>query len=171
MTEPTGPSNVPTFAQLAAMDTETRARLSAMELAFLQDELAERQRQLAVDAAFYESVIAIRYSALVAEAYKKEQKDTGTVNVWVDPDYDLKAQRSKTVVWDQDKLKTLAERIAKSGDAVGDYIEVATTTTYRVGERDYERWPDAIKKVFDDARTVRAGSTKYQLIPRKKEKS
>lgn len=170
MTEPTGPSNVPTFAQLATMDTETRARLTAMELAFLQDELVERKRQLAVDAALFESVIAIRYGAQVGEAYAKEQKDTGAITVWVDPEYDLQAKRAKSVTWDQAKLKAIAEKIAAAGDNVGDYIEVTeSVVTYNVGETDYNKWPAAIKAVFDDARTVKPGATKYELKPHKKD--
>lgn len=84
-------------------------------------------------------------------------KDTGTVECLVQGVM-VKSQTSKVVVWDQEKLAGLRERIAQHNDDPNVYMK--TKTTYSIDEKLYKDFPPAIKDVFAEARTVKASAPK-----------
>lgn len=84
-------------------------------------------------------------------------KDTGTVECLVQG-VRIKSKTSKVVVWDQEKLAWLRERIAQHNDDPDDYMK--TKTTYSIDEKRYKDFPPAIKDVFAEARTVKASAPK-----------
>ena len=70
------------------------------------------------------------------------------------------ADLPKRVDWDQEQLAAMVERIRAAGDDPAQYVDV----TYKVPERKYAAWPEAIRKGFEPARTVRPGALKVQLM-------
>jgi len=64
------------------------------------------------------------------------------------------------VDWDQDKLAAMVAQIRKAGDNPAQYVDIAI----KVPERKYAAWPDAIRKGFEPARTVRTGTLKVELL-------
>lgn len=97
----------------------------------------------------------------VADARKTQRKDTGIVNVEIE-DVAVKHDIPKRVVWDQKKLDALHAKILQHEDP-GKYIDI----TYGVSEKKFNTFPDAVKKVFAPARTVKAGKPKisFTIIP------
>lgn len=84
-------------------------------------------------------------------------KDTGTVECLVQGVM-VKHQTSKVVVWDQEKLAALRERIAQHSDDPDAYMK--TKTTYSIDEKRYKDFSPSIKEVFAEARTVKASAPK-----------
>jgi hypothetical protein len=73
----------------------------------------------------------------------------------------VKFDLPKKVSWDQKKLKTIAERIVASGEAVESYLDVKLS----VPESRYTNWPPALQQQFADARTVEAGKPSFHISP------
>lgn len=86
-------------------------------------------------------------------------KDTGTVECLIQGVM-VKSQTSKVVVWDQEKLATMRERIAQHSDDDPDAY-MKTKTTYSIDEKRYKDFPPAIKDFFSEARTVKASTPKF----------
>ena len=55
----------------------------------------------------------------------------------------------------------MVERIRAAGDDPAEYVEIS----FKVSERKYVAWPEAIRQDFEPARTVRTGSLSVALIP------
>ena len=51
-------------------------------------------------------------------------------------------------------------RIRAAGNDPAEYVE----TIFRVSERKYAAWPEAIRQGFEPARTVRPGALKIELV-------
>ena len=56
---------------------------------------------------------------------------------------------------------TLVERIRAAGDDPAEYVEIS----FKVPERNYVAWPEAIRQGFEPARTVRTGTLKVEILP------
>ena len=100
-------------------------------------------------------------NAIIAEPVQHVRlatgKDTGTVECLVQGVM-VKSQTTKAVVWDQEKLAALRERISQHNDDPDAYMK--TKTTYSIDEKRYKDFPQAIKEVFAEARTVKASAPK-----------
>ena len=99
-----------------------------------------------------------RFGAQGREALRDTARDFGTAHFNVDGVH-VKYELPKKVSWDQKKLKTIAERIVASGDAVESYIDVKLA----IPETRYTNWPPALQQQFADARTVDAGKATFEL--------
>ena len=53
----------------------------------------------------------------------------------------------------------MVERIRTEGDDPAEYVDIA----FRVPERKYTAWPNAIRAAFEDARTVKTGKPVFKL--------
>ena len=62
--------------------------------------------------------------------------------------------------WDQAKLAALVESIRASGEDPIQYLEIS----FSVSERAYGAWPDAIRRAFEPARTLRTGKPTFRLL-------
>jgi hypothetical protein len=51
------------------------------------------------------------------------------------------ADLPKRVDWDQDRLAAMVERIRAAGDDPAEYVDIA----FKVPERKYAAWPEAIR--------------------------
>ncbi len=108
-----------------------------------------------------EAGIAQRYSAATDAERTVQGKTSGTVRI-EDAGIVVIADLPKKVAWDQDRLAAMAARIAASGDDPTEYLEIA----YRVSERRFGAWPEAMREGFTAARTETAGKPVFRLETR-----
>ena len=155
------PDNAPQFDDLVRLDVAEIARLPVDLLAILQREVDERLKQAKAAKARLDGALTIRYATRAEEERRARGKDTGTVR-FDDGDFTVVADLPKRVEWDQAQLAAMVERIRAAGDDPSQYVDV----TYKVPERKYAAWPEAIRKGFEPARTVRPGTLKVAILPR-----
>ena len=108
-----------------------------------------------------EAGIAQRYEAAATAERAAQSKSSGTVRV-EDDGIVVIADLPKKVSWDQDHLAAMAARIRAAGDDPTEYLEVS----YRVPERRYGAWPEALREGFAAARTETTGKPVFRLEPR-----
>lgn len=108
-----------------------------------------------------EAGIAQRYEAAAAAERAVQGKTSGTVRV-EDEGVVIVADLPKKVSWDQARLAAMAERIRAAGDDPTEYLEIA----YRVPERRYGAWPEALREGFSDARSETTGKPVFRLEAR-----
>ena len=133
--------------------------LPAAELLRLQKEADEALRKLKLVVACLDGVLAKKYADRAKAARADTGKDFGIAR-FQDGDVTVVADLPKKIEWNQHELGQLVERIKGEGEDPRDYIEVSL----KVSERKYEAWPPYIRKLFEPARTVRAGKETFELI-------
>ena len=106
-----------------------------------------------------DGAIAQKFGDRAREARAAIAKDTGIVR-FSDGTVTIVADLPKKVDWDQAKLAALVETIRGSGEDPGQYIEIS----FSVSERAYGAWPDAIRRAFEPARTLRTGKPTFRLL-------
>ena len=156
----TFPQNTPSIDQLINLPAGEIAQLPVELLAALQREIDAAAKQMKAVTARFSTALEVRYAARAAEARRACGKDTGTVRI-VDGDFTVVADLPKRVDWDQDRLAAMVERITAAGDDPAQYVDIA----FKVPERKYAAWPDAIRAGFEPARTVRPGTLKIEIVP------
>ncbi len=129
------------------LDLQTAVRAETARVKRLRDRL--------------EAGIAQRYEAAVAAERAAQGKTSGTVRV-EDEGVVIVADLPKKVIWDQDRLATMAARIRAAGDDPTEYLEIA----YRVPERRFGAWPAAMREGFADARSETTGKPVFRLEAR-----
>jgi hypothetical protein len=153
------PDNTPTPDDLPALSAAEIAALPVELLAILQHEIDARLKRDKAAKARLDAGLAVRYADRAAEERQAAGKDTGTTR-FDDGDFTVVADLPKRVDWDQDKLAAMVARIRDAGDDPAQYVDIAI----KVPERKYAAWPDAIRKGFEPARTVRTGTLKVELL-------
>lgn len=108
-----------------------------------------------------EAGIGQRYEAAAATERAAQGKTSGTVRI-EDEGITVIADLPKKVTWDQDQLAVMAARIAASGDDPTEYLEIA----YRVSERRFGAWPEAMREGFAAARSETTGKPVFRLETR-----
>jgi hypothetical protein len=108
-----------------------------------------------------EAGIGQRYGAATEAERAAQGKTSGTVRI-EDAGVVVIADLPKKVTWDQDRLAAMAARIAVSGDDPTEYLEIA----YRVSERRFGAWPEAMREGFAAARTETTGKPVFRLETR-----
>jgi hypothetical protein len=108
-----------------------------------------------------EAGIGQRYGAATEAERVTQGKSSGTVRI-EDAGVVVIADLPKKVSWDQDRLAAMAARIAASGDDPTEYLEIA----YRVSERRFGAWPEAMREGFAAARTETTGKPVFRLETR-----
>jgi hypothetical protein len=152
------PANTPKPDDLIDLSPQEIADLPVELLAILQSEIDERLTRDRAIKARLDGALILRYAARAAEERQFARKDTGTVRL-EDGDFTVVVDLPKRISWDQSKLAALAERIRTAGDDPSEYID----NTFKVSERKYTAWPDAIRRRFEPARTVRPGQLGVKL--------
>ncbi|ARC37791.1 hypothetical protein A6J80_16745 [Paracoccus yeei] len=156
----TFPQNTPSIEQLINLPAGEIAQLPVELLAALQREIDAAAKQMKAVTARFSTALEVRYAARAAEARRACGKDTGTVRI-VDGDFTVVADLPKRVEWDQAKLPAMVERIRAAGEDPAEYVEIS----FKVPERAYAAWPEAIRQGFEPARTVKTGTLKVELLP------
>jgi hypothetical protein len=159
------PENTPCIDDLLSMPTAEVAALPIEILAVLQHEIDAAAGQIKSLKSRFEGALVARYTDRAAEERQASGKDTGTVR-FDDGDVTIVADLPKRIDWDQTKLAAMVARISAAGDDPAQYVDI----TYKVPERKYTAWPDAIRERFTPARTVRTGKLSVTLIPAEEEK-
>lgn len=154
------PENTPSVDDLLKLPAGELAQMPVALLASLQAELAEARKHLNTLTVRFNSALEVRYASRAAEARRACGKDTGTVRL-TDGDFIVVTDLPKRVDWDQDRLAAMVERIRAAGDDPAQYVDIA----FKVPERKYAAWPDAIRAGFEPARTVRPGTLKIEIVP------
>lgn len=154
----TYPENTPSVDDMLNMSTGDLAQMPVELLASLQAELAHAAKQLKSATARFSTALEVRYATRAAEARRACGKDTGTVRL-ADGDYTVVADLPKRVDWDQEKLAQITQNIADSGEDPAEFIDTKLT----VSERKYGALPEAWRKGFEPARTVKVGALKVTL--------
>lgn len=108
-----------------------------------------------------EAGIGHRYGAATEAERATQGKYSGTVRI-EDAGVVVIADLPKKVSWDQDRLAAMAARISASGDDPTEYLEIA----YRVSERRFGAWPEAMREGFAAARTETTGKPVFRLETR-----
>ena len=153
------PENTPTPDDLPSLSAAEIAALPVELLAILQREIDERLKRDKAAKTRFDAGLAVRYDTRAAEERQISGKDTGTVR-FDDGDFTVVADLPKRVDWDQDRLADMVARIRDAGDDPAEYVDLA----YKVPERKYAAWPEAIRQGFEPARTVRTGTLKVELL-------
>ena len=156
----TFPQNTPSIDQLINLPAGEIAQLPVELLAALQREIDAAAKQMKAVTARFSTALEVRYAARAAEARRACGKDTGSVRI-VDGDFTVVADLPKRVEWDQAKLAAMVERIRAAGEDPAEYVEIS----FKVPERAYAAWPEAIRQGFEPARTVKTGTLKVDLLP------
>ena len=154
------PENIRSINDMLNLPAGELAQLPVELLAALQAELDHAAKQLKVASAKFSTALEVRYATRAAEARRACGKDTGTVRL-IDGDYTVVADLPKRIDWDQEKLAQIARNIADSGEDPAEFIDTKLT----VSERKYGALPEAWRKGFEPARTVKTGTLKVTLEP------
>lgn len=94
----------------------------------------------------------------IFEQVKDRIKDQGSTTINEDG-YKIVVTIPQRVSWDEKKLREVAEKIKASGDDPEEYIAYKLS----VPESKYKAWPNAIKEVFQPARTVKPGKRSIKV--------
>ncbi|RDC69771.1 hypothetical protein DLJ49_18165 [Rhodovulum sp. 12E13] len=154
------PENTPTPDDLPGLSPQEIAGLPVELLAILQREIDERLKRDKAAKTRLDAALTVRYATRAAEERQAQAKDTGTVR-FDDGDFTVVADLPKRVEWGQSQLAAMVERIRAAGDDPAEYVDIA----FKVPERKYAAWPDAIRQGFEPARTVKTGALKVEIRP------
>jgi hypothetical protein len=141
-------------ADVSAVAALTPEELSGLLDLLEQDGTLLKARKDKIVAAFDR-----RYGETLRKKRLEVGKDTGLVHV-EDGGFDVAADTSKTVKWDQTKL--VAALDAMPPDIAKHYAKAE----FKVDERKYAAAPPDIQKRLAPARAVVAGKTTYTLTPK-----
>ena len=147
-------------ADIAEMSAAQLAKLPAHQLYEVDINLDQAIAWLKSARTKVDLALDQRFGIQGREALRDTARDFGTAHFNVDGLH-VKFELPKKVSWDQNKLKTIAERIVASGEAVESYLDIKLT----VSETRYTNWPPALQQQFADARTVEAGKPSFHISP------
>lgn len=151
--------NAITLDAIRTMPIGEIAALPADVLALLQDDADAALKRAKTLKDWLDGAVALKFDERAREARAALAKDTGTVR-FTDGAITIVADLPKKVEWDQGKLAALVETIRASGENPTEYIEISIS----VSERAYGAWPDAIRRAFEPARTLKTGKPTFRLL-------
>lgn len=129
------------------------------ELALLLEEVTGAKERIAAIESRLRGGLDLKYGQKAFELRKTMGKDTGTVRV-ADGRFVVVMDLPKRVKWDRGKLAGAVRVIAEQWREDPDQY---VTTEYKVSETAYGAWPEAIRKLFDPARTVEHGKPTFKI--------
>ena len=153
--------NMPTFDDLDRLSIGEIADMPPVLLFALQEAAATETARVKRLKDRFEAALAQRYGAATEAERSAQGKTSGTVRI-EDACVVVIADLPKKVSWDQDRLAAMAARIAATGDDPTEYLEIA----YRVSERRFGAWPEAMREGFAAARTESTGKPVFRLETR-----
>ena len=160
----TYPENIPSLNDMLNLPTGELSQMPVDLLVALQGELDHASKQLKAANTRFGTALEVRYATRAEEARRGCGKDTGTVRL-VDGDYTVVADLPKRVDWNQEKLAQIAQNIADSGEDPAEFID----TKFSVSERKFGALPEAWRKGFEPARTVKMGALRLRLVSGREE--
>jgi len=153
------PDNTPSVEDLGTLSLSEIADLPVELMALLQAETDALLKRAKAAKARLDAGLIQRFGERAAQERRAQGKDTGSVR-FDDGDFTVIADLPKRVDWDQEKLSDMVARIRDAGDDPAEYVDLA----FKVPERKYAAWPEAIRQGFEPARTVRPGTLKVEIV-------
>lgn len=153
--------NLPKFDDLDRLAIGEIADMPPDLLFALQEAAASETARVKRMKDRFEAALAQRYGAATEAERTAQGKTSGTVRI-EDAGVVVIADLPKKVTWDQDRLAAMATRIREAGDDPTQYLEIA----YRVPERRFGAWPDAMRDGFAAARSETTGKPVFRLETR-----
>ncbi len=153
--------NMPKFDDLDRLSIGEIADMPADLLFALQDEAAAESARVKRLKDRFEAALAQRYGSATEAERSAQGKTSGTVRI-EDAGVVVIADLPNKVTWDQDRLAAMATRIREAGDDPTQYLEIA----YRVPERRFGAWPDAMREGFAAARSETTDKPVFRLETR-----
>ena len=101
------------------------------------------------------------YGERVRHACVEAGQDVGFVDIDAG-EVGLRVEIAEQVAWDQTQLAAMAARIAKGGECVEAYLDIA----YDIPETRWSQWPPTLRDSFARARLLTPGPPTYRLRPR-----
>jgi hypothetical protein len=135
------------------------SRKSAEELFVLKHEAVRALTAAKNVVEHLDRALELKYADRAQLLRLKAGKDTGAVT-FEDGTVKVTADLPKRVEWDQERLASIAQQIAKGGDDPAEFIEIA----YRVSETKFNAWAESLRKAFEPARTVKTGKPSFKLV-------
>jgi len=121
------------------------------------DELIqERQQALEQIKALQERVEEL--DDQIFEQVKDQVKDQGATTI-KNNGYKITVNQPIRTSWDEAQLRQIAERIRGAGDDPEQYIQYKLV----VPESKYKAFPDAVRQIFEPARTVKPGKRNIKV--------
>ena len=158
-------NNTITIEQLRGMPVGQIAALDARQLAQLQTQAATAVEHAKLTKEFLDGVLNRRYGDRAALLRYQQGKDFGMIR-FDDGDITVSADLPKrTPIWDQKQLAAIVQNILNAGKDPAEYID----TTLKVSKNRFKAWPKETCRIFEPARTVKAGKPVFKLIPKKSE--
>ncbi|HHK74723.1 MAG TPA: hypothetical protein ENJ57_06125 [Rhizobiales bacterium] len=146
------------IGDLKSMPVADIAALPVEQLAVLQDEIAAHLNDARNLKSRLDAALDRRFGQRAHGVRASHGKNTGTVR-FEDGPVTIIADLPKRVVWDQEQLAAMAERIRAGGDDPAEYVDIA----FKVPERKFTAWPAHIRTAFEGARTVKTGKPVFRL--------
>lgn len=104
-----------------------------------------------------DDILAMNADAICEQLSGKDYgAGTATINT---PNYKLKVVIGKKVTWEQGGLASIESDLVAKGQNPREYIKVK----YDVSESAYKGWPESLKSMFKDARTVEPSKPKLEI--------
>ena len=145
----------PTLNDVQHMTPEQVADLPLSQIQALMSDLSDEKARIGSIDAIIHAAMEDRFG-LRARA----EIQTGTVRVDDEDGLAVKVDIPKRVEWDQKQLELVASDIRNTwGEDPEDYMRVKRDVT----ETAYKNWPQALKRIVEPARTVKAGKPKFSI--------
>lgn len=100
----------------------------------------------------------IRYADQIRHAESLGQEEAARFRI-NDGDLQIDVSQPKEIVWDQQHLSQIAERMVVAGDRVQDFRQVQ----FSVAEQDYARWHPLLRAAFQPARKELITEPTFQI--------
>lgn len=155
-------SNRVTLAEMQGMGVEQVANLPVDQLALLLEDVAKAKANAASLDDKLSAALSRRFADRAAELRQADGKDTGRVRI-EEGDHVVIADLPKSVIWDQKRLAEAEEVVRSWGENVAEFIAIKRS----VSETKYTAWPSTIRKVFEPARTLKAGKPSFAIEPKR----
>ena len=135
------------------------ASKSGLELVRLLEENQQAIDRLIQSREWLESVVAYKYVYRASQLRAELEQSFGEV-VFEDDGVQVVVDLPREVVWDQKKLRAIAECIRAQGEDPGEFLDIQ----YHVPEERFDYWPETIQRAFEAAFTIKPGSPTYRLV-------
>lgn len=155
-------SNRVTIEQLRQMPMESAKALPLDQLQMLIEDCDDTEKSVKADKALIQRVLECRFGDEARRLRQEAGKDTGTVSIKCD-DFVVRSELGKKVSWNQDALGEIASKLEAMGENPFEFLKVE----YDVSEKSFDAWPERYRSLFEPARTVMPGSSKYKIDSKK----
>src|SRR5690242_13913089 len=157
-------SNRTTLAELQEMTTEEASTLPVAHLQMLVEDVAVLMARAKSLDEKIDSALDLRFSDRAKAARSAEGKDTGRIR-FDDGEFEIMADSPRAVIWEQKALAKIAVTTRNEwNENPTDYL----TIKYGVAESKFSAWPPVLQKLFEPARTVKAGKSSYEIVAKKR---